>query len=272
MSRPLALVTGGTRGLGLACSRFLASAGWDVATTDLSELACSVYGEVDCLDDVLADLEGRGARTCFYPADLTQESQALDLVEAVERDLGPIVGLVTLAGGDIRGNDERAAGGKAPNNTAFVAWDDFHAIFERNLFTCVTICRAVAPRMAERGEGRIVTVSSVLGAIGSARETSYAVAKAGVIHFSRCLAVELRPAGINVNCVAPGATNTGRFRATLKDRGGFDLERLKGKGRLERIAEPDDICSVIHFLLSPAAGFVSGQTIRIDGGHSPSPV
>src|SRR6185437_11137789 len=133
MSRPLALVTGGTRGLGLACSRFLASAGWDVAATDISERACSVYGEVESLDDLLTDLERRGARARFYPADLTQESQALALVEAVEHDLGPITGLVTLAGGDIRGHDDRAAGGKAPNNTAFVAWDDFTAIFERNL-------------------------------------------------------------------------------------------------------------------------------------------
>lgn len=250
----------------------MAVAGWDIAVADISDEACRVYGEADSIGSVLSDLRACGARARFYGADLTDEAQARAMVAAVEAELGPIDGLVTMAGGDIRGTDAAAAGGKAPNNTAFAAREDFLAIFNRNLMTCIFTCRTVAERMRTRGRGRIVTVASVSAGFGVAKETSYAVAKAGVAHFARCLATELRPQGINVNCIAPGATNTGRFRATLKDRTPQDLMRLEAKSRLERVAEPEDVCTVIEFFLSPASAFVSGQVLRIDGGQFTSPI
>lgn len=270
--RPTLLITGGTRGIGLACARHMAQAGWDVALTDLSDKAAQVYGEAESVEKILAELAATSARARFYPADLSDESQAQAMARAVERDFGQIDGLVALAGGDICGTDDAAAGGKAPNNTAFVAHDDFMVIFNRNFLTCAFVCRAVASGMRVRGRGKIVTMASVSAGCGVARETSYAVAKAAVAHFTRCLATELRPSGVNVNCIAPGATNTGRFRATLKDRTAEDLVRLHGTGRLDRLAEPVDVCRVVEFFLSPASDFVSGQVLRIDGGQFTGPI
>ncbi len=270
--RPTLLITGGTRGLGLACARHMAGAGWNIALTDISAKAASVYGEAESVEKILSGLAATPAKASFYPADLSDESQAKALALVVERDFGQIDGLVTMAGGDIRGTDDAAAGGKPPNNTAFVAHDDFQVIFNRNFLTCAFTCRAVAPAMQKRGRGKIVTVASVSAGFGVTRETSYAVAKAAVAHFTRCLAAELRPAGVNVNCIAPGATNTGRFRATLKDRTPEDLGRLSGTGRLERLAEPEDVCRTIEFFLSPASDFVSGQVLRVDGGQFTGPI
>lgn len=270
--RPTVLITGGTRGLGLACARYMAKAGWNVAISDLSEQACRVYGEAESVQHILDELQSNGVLARFVAANLTDEAQAWDLARQVSSDFGTIDGLVTFAGGDIRGDDPAAAGGKAPNNSAFAEHRDFLSIYERNFFTCVYACRAVAHAMRARCQGRIVTVASVSAGFGVNRETSYAVAKAGVVHFTRCLAAELRPDGINVNCIAPGGTNTGRFRATLKDRTPADLERLQGQGRLERLAQPEDICKVVHFFLSPASDFVSGQVLRVDGGQFTGPI
>jgi len=271
-SRPTVLITGGTRGLGLACARHMAKAGWNVALADISDKAVRVYGEAESVEKVLAELAASSAKTGFYPGDLSDESRVQAVVRAVEGDFGRIDGLVTLAGGDICGTDDAAAGGKAPNNTAFVAHDDFLVIFNRNFLTCTFTCRAVAAAMRERGRGKIVTVASVSAGFGVTRETSYAVAKAAVVHFTRCLAAELRPAGVNVNCIAPGATDTGRFRATLKDRMPEDVQRLHGKGRLERLAQPEDVCRVIEFFLSPDSDFISGQVLRVDGGQFTGPI
>ena len=270
--RPTVLVTGGTRGLGLSCARFMAAAGWNVALVDISDKACRVYGEAASIEEIVADLQRSSITARFYPADLSIESQAQAAVQAVERDFGAIAGLVALAGGDIAGTDDAAAGGKALNNTAFVAQEDFMAIFNRNFLTCVLTCRAVAAGMRARQQGKIVTVASVSAGLGVAKETTYAVAKAAVVHFTRCLATELRPDGITVNCLAPAATNTGRFRATLKDRTPEDLVRLRGTGRLDRLAEPEDICRVIKFFLSPDSDFVSGQVLRVDGAQYTGPL
>jgi 3-oxoacyl-[acyl-carrier protein] reductase len=272
MPRRTVLITGGTRGLGLACARHMARAGWNVALTDISPEACRVYGEAESVEQILSTLTTCGIEASFDAGDLTSEETAEAIAASVESRFGRVDGLVTLAGGDIRGHDNAAAGGKPAVNSAFSGQDDFMSIFNRNFLTCIFMCRAIGRRMQDRQGGKILTVASISSGLGVSKETSYAVAKAAVVHFTRCLATELRPAGVNVNAIAPGATNTGRFRATLKDRTPQDLIRLQGKGRLERLAEPDDVCKVIEFFLSPASDFVSGQVLRVDGGQFAAPI
>jgi len=265
------LITGGTRGLGLATARWLAKPGMQLVLTDISSKACSVYGEAETIENIIEELEQKGATVFFEPADLTNEDQTLDLINKVEKAVGTIDGLLCFAGGDIKGIDDAAAGGKAQNNTCFIKTDDFNSIFNRNFMTTFFVCRNVAELMKKQGHGRILTIASVSAGFGVEKESTYATAKAAVVHFTRCLAAELRPHGINVNSIAPGATNTGRFRATLADRTPGDIERFKGKGRLERLAEPEDIAKVVEFFLSPASSFISGQVLRIDGAQFTTP-
>ena len=139
-------------------------------------------------------------------------------------------------------------------------------IFKRNFDTCYNVLKAVVPVMKTQGFGKLITISSINAAFGVERETSYSIAKAAVIQLTRCLARELRPNGINVNCVVPGPVKTGRFIMTLKGRNAHDLESLHSEARLARIGRPSDISPVIEFLLSPAADFVSGTILKVDGG------
>lgn len=98
------------------------------------------------------------------------------------------------------------------------------------------------------------------------------MAKSAVIQFTRYLATQLPPDGITVNSIAPGGTRTGRFLATLKNRSQHYLDRMKSKGALERVVEPDDVSKVVEFFMSPMSDFVSGQVLRVDGGQFTSPI
>jgi 3-oxoacyl-[acyl-carrier protein] reductase len=137
-----------------------------------------------------------------------------------------------------------------------------HAVMDRNLTGTMNVCRAVARGMMERREGRIVNVASVAGLHATTIGPIYAVAKAAIIHYTRCLAAQLRPYGINVNCISPGGTLSARF---LADRPHLTADRLAPKSRLERLGEPEDVAKVIEFLVSELSDFVTGQNITVSG-------
>jgi 3-oxoacyl-[acyl-carrier protein] reductase len=129
----------------------------------------------------------------------------------------------------------------------------------------MNFCRAVAPRMMERRDGRIVNVASVAGLVATTVEPVYATAKAAIVHYTRCLAAQLRPYGINVNCISPGGTKSARF---LADRPHLTAEELAPKSRLERWGEPEDVAKVVEFLVTDLSDFISGQNIKVDGAAS----
>jgi NAD(P)-dependent dehydrogenase (short-subunit alcohol dehydrogenase family) len=151
-----------------------------------------------------------------------------------------------------------------PNDCLGIPDADIRVMLERNLITAMHMTRAVAPHMIERGNGSIVNIASTAGLIPFNEGAIYAVAKAGVIHWTKCLALELRPHGINVNVISPGPTKTGRFFASRQVAPEFAAD----SGRLTRLGEPDDIGKACLFFASDLAAFVSGQNLEVSGqGH-----
>lgn len=260
------LITGSTRGLGLEYARHLASKGYNIGLTDISDTACKVYGEADSIEQILEELKVSGSNVWYKSADLTVKEQADQLLASYLDHFGEIHSVITNAGGDISGSDSNAAGGKAAKNSFFIAYEENKNIFTRNYDTCLNTLRSVTPYFVNQNFGKVITVSSINATFGVEKETTYSIAKAAILQLTRSLATEVRKHGINVNCIVPGPVRTGRFMATLKGRNPHDLKHLATKSRLERVADPEDISSVVEFLLSPAADFISGAVIKIDGG------
>ena len=266
------LITGASRGLGVAYANYLAEKGYNLILTDISSTACDVYNEVISIENLLKQLSGKTEKVAFYEAGLIMQDRADNLIERVKKDFDTIDAVITNAGGDIKGDDINAAGGKADKNSFFIDYNDHESIFKRNYYTCLHTLRSVVPIFVKQEYGKIITISSVNSGFGVPKETTYATAKAAVVQLTRCLAVELRDKGINVNCIMPGPITTGRFMATLKSRNSHDLKDLESTSRLTRVGKPEDVCPVVEFLLSSDSDFISGQIIRVDGGLFTHPV
>lgn len=254
----VALVTGSGRGLGRAYALHLARLGADVVVHDIDARATAVYGEGESAEEVVEAIRQLGRRSLFVAADVGDSAQVDAAVRQMLEALGRIDILVNNAGGDIA-----AAGGKPePNDCLEIPERDVRAVMDRNLTGTMNVCRAVAPGMIERREGRIVNVASVAGLYATTVGSIYGVAKAAIIHYTRCLAAQLRPYGINVNCVSPGGTLSARF---LADRPHLTPEQLAPKSRLERLGEPEDVAKVIEFLVTDLSDFVTGQNLKVAG-------
>ena len=142
--------------------------------------------------------------------------------------------------------------------------EDVRALIDRNLIGTMLMCRAVVPGMIARRGGAVVNVASAAAHIGVSPEVTYSTIKAAIVHYTRCLAAETREHNVRVNCVSPGATATARFRNTRP----LDPQQLVEDGTLQRYGTPRDQANAVAFLCSPAAKFVHGQTLRVDGGFS----
>ncbi len=256
----VAIVTGSGRGLGKAIALRLAKAGAHVVAHDENEEAPRKFGESKSLEEVAEQIRAMGRRSLALFGDLTVPQNCQQIVDEVVKVFGRIDILVNNAGGDIG-----AKGQKPVPNDLFIAEDDLQVVLQRNLLTAVNMCRAVVPIMIQQGYGKIINIASIAAFLARGQEIIYSVAKAGIVQFTRCLAAMLRPHGINVNSVAPGDTLTGRYLATLRERGLSESD-LQPKGRLERFGHPNDIAKVVEFFASEWADFVTGQTLIVDGG------
>jgi len=255
----VALVTGAGRGLGRAFAERLAGLGCHIAVHGMRENGPAEYGEGTTLTDVAKAIgEQYGVKTIRVLGDLTNSADVQRVVETTVAELGGVHVLVHNAGGDVA-----AAGGKPnPNDAVNVKEIDVKAVLDRNLLSTILICQQVARGMMDRRAGRIITISSIAAFKGNETSVIYSTAKAAVVEYTRCLAVQLRPYNITVNSLAPGDTRTGRFLGTRHVPG----ERLVSEGTLDRIAMVDEVARVIEFFAGPLGDFVTGQVLRVDGG------
>ena len=221
-------------------------------------------------DDVAMAVDGE---TMAAWGDVTVEGEVSRVADEIRGRWGRIDILVCCAGGNVgRGGTVNARAGMPENDDCLnISLDNLKTVLDLNLMGVILCCREVAKEMMDRKSGKIVTVGSVGGLVGLPNLSTYAVAKAAVHEYTWCLATQLRSYNVNVNCVAPGGTVTQRFLRVRDVVGDLDESRFVKEGTLERYGRPEEQARVISFLCTPAAQYISGQVIRVDGGEQAFP-
>ncbi len=242
----VALVTGGSRGIGRAISLRLAEEGARVAIADILE-----HEAQQTVDDITA----KGGQALAVTTDVAQLAQVRACVQRVTDGCGPIDILVNNAGWDkIEPFVE-----SAPET-----WDKVIAI---NLRGPINFCHTIAPQMIARKRGKIISVSSDAGRVGSTGEAVYSACKAGIIGFSKTLARELARSRVNVNVVCPGPTDTALLQQVTKgERGARVIEAMTRAVPFRRLGQPQEIANAVAFFASSDADFVTGQVLSVSGG------
>jgi 3-oxoacyl-[acyl-carrier protein] reductase len=237
----LALVTGASRGIGRAIALRLAASGATVIGTATSEAGAQ---------DIARALGEQGARGTGKVLNVRDAGQCDALIEAIQKEFGDILVLVNNAA-VVRDNLAlRMKDGE---------WDE---VIETNLRAVFRLSRAVMRGMMKARWGRIVNITSVVGASGNPGQANYAAAKAGVVGMTKSLAQELGSRGITVNCVAPGFIDTDMTRALPEEQRNALLARIP----LGRLGSTDDIAAAVAYLASPQAGYVTGTVLHVNGG------
>ena len=260
LSGKTAFVTGSGRGLGRTMAERLAELGADVAIHDIDGTAPAKYGEAANLDEVVRQIGRHGTRVMAVTGNIGDPARVARMKSEIGAGLGPLDVLVNCAGGDIG-----ASGNKPnPNNALDISYEDIKTLTDNNLIGTMLVCQAFCPQMKERGSGSVINIASAAAHIGCTPEVVYSTLKAAVVHWTRCLALELKEHGVRVNAVSPGATKTARFQATRT----VDPARMEVGKSLNRYAEPSEIADAVAFLAGPQSRFVNGQVLRVDGGFT----
>lgn len=234
----IAIVTGGTRGIGFSITKALIAEGYKVAAL--------YHGNEEAAQKCAAET---GAKV--YKADVADFAACQSVVAQIESEMGPVDILVNNAGITKDGMLH-----KMPE-------DNWHAVIETNLTSCFNMCRAVIAGMRERGFGRIVNISSINGQKGQLGQCNYSAAKAGMLGFTRALALESAAKGITVNAICPGYIATDMTSAMPQE----VLDSIIRQIPAARMGKPEEIADMVVFLASDRAAFVTGATMSVNGGQ-----
>ncbi len=236
----VALVTGGSQGLGKAIALKLAENGADIAI--------AYVGPGEPAQETQGEIEALGRRVRLYVCDVRDEAAVNETVAAVKKDLGQIDILVNNAG--------------VTRDTLMVGMkdEDYDMVLDINLKGAFHMIRACYRDFMRKRYGKIINISSIAGLVGNAGQVNYAASKAGLIGMSKSVAKELGSRGVCCNCIAPGFIKTDMTKDIKED------NPLLVQVPMKRMGSPEDVANVALFLASPESDYITGETIRVDGG------
>jgi NAD(P)-dependent dehydrogenase (short-subunit alcohol dehydrogenase family) len=244
LSGKVAIVTGSSRGIGRSIVETMAGLGAKVVVSSRKAEACA---------PVVEGIRQRGGEAIAIPCNISRKAEVEALVAGAQERFGPVDILVC-----------NAAVNPVYGPMSSLSDEAFDKIMGSNVKSNLWLCNLVIPGMAERGDGAVVIISSIAGLRGTGVIGGYGISKAADFALARNLAVEWGPRNVRVNCIAPGLIRTDFARALWENPEA--LEQRNSQTPLRRIGTPDEIGPVAAFLASPAARFMTGQTIVVDGG------
>ena len=239
MKDKIILITGANRGIGHNILKKIATCGYTVIGTSRSKAGA------DMISDAIKDHNGKGV-----VMDVTNQDSINTSINKIKEDYGVIYGLVNNAG--------------ITNDNLLMRMSDeqWNSVIETNLTSLYRVTKSVVKDMMKARVGRIVNIGSIVGQMGNAGQSNYSATKSGLLGFTKSLARELSSRNINVNAVSPGFIDTDMTKALSDDQ----IESLTKNIPLGRIASPDEVSSVVAFLLSDDSSYITGENINVNGG------
>jgi 3-oxoacyl-[acyl-carrier protein] reductase len=238
----VAIVTGGTKGIGRTISLLLAEEG--------ARVVANFSRDVDAAENLMSEAKSKRLGMGLFKADVTQFEQVKEMVEETFAQYGKI---------DILVNN---VGLVRDNFLMLMSDEDWDSLLKANLTSLFHCCKAVIRKMIPQRKGKIINISSISGILGTPGQTNYAATKGGMIGFTKSLGRELGPFNIHVNAVAPGLIESEVVSTMPKEK----VEAILKSSSLGRIGKPEEVAKVVLFLASEHSDYITGQTIIVDGG------
>jgi 3-oxoacyl-[acyl-carrier protein] reductase len=238
----VAIVTGGTKGIGKATCLLLAEEG--------AKVVANFSRDVEAAEKLMSEAKSKQLAIGLYKADVTQFDQVKEMVEETFAQYGKI---------DILVNN---VGLVRDNFLMLMSDEDWESLIKTNLNSLFHCCRTVIRKMIPQRKGKIINISSISGILGTSGQTNYAATKGGMISFTKSLARELGPFNIHVNAVAPGLIESEVVSKMPKEK----IEAILKSSSLGRVGKPEEVAKVVLFLASEHSDYITGQTIVVDGG------